>query len=86
MLFIVHATILTRKADILTNTHIFTTFFHKKTVLTASKAADGGRHHSIENCISIRHTKKGFYGSIFKITYKTLSLVKHEKYHILGTF
>ena len=29
MLFIVHAKFLTIKADLLTNTHIFTTFFRK---------------------------------------------------------
>ena len=55
----VHVQILTNKADILT-THLFLQHFPRKTVLTASQAADGGRHRYIENSISTISTKKGF--------------------------
>ena len=44
----VHVQILTNKADILT-THLFLQYFPRKTVLTASQAADGGRRRYIEN-------------------------------------
>ena len=47
MFFMFHAKSLTIKADILSNTHI-----SAKMVLTARKAADGGRRCDIENCIS----------------------------------
>ena len=57
MVLIVHAKILTKKADILTNTHIFTTFFRKN-------GFNG------EICISTRSTKKVFMGVSLKLRFR----------------
>ena len=55
----VYAKIFNIKADILTNTHILTTFFRKNGF---NGEITGGRHCYIENCISTRSTKKMFMG------------------------
>ena len=68
MVLIVHAKILTKKADILTKTHIFTTFF-RKNGFNGEITADGGRHCYIENCISTRSTKKVFMGVSLKLRF-----------------
>ena len=57
ILFMVHAKILTIKADLLKK-HIYLQHFSAKTVLMASKATNGDRRRFIENCISTRPTKK----------------------------
>ena len=40
-------------------------------LLTASHAAADGRYRYIENFITTRSTKKGFYVGIFRITFNT---------------
>ena len=63
MVLMVYAKIFTIKADILTNTHIFTTFFRKNSF-------NGDRHWFIENCISTRSTKKMLMGVSLKLRFR----------------
>ena len=83
MVFIVHAKILTKKADILTNKHIFTTFFRKNGF---NGKINRGRHCYIENCISTRSTIKVFMRVSLKLRFRPDFWQKHEKYHIFSHF
>ena len=82
----VHVQILRNKADLLT-THLFLQHFPRKTVLTASQAADGGRHRYIENSISTRCTKKVFMVVSLKLRLRHVIFGKNMKIiTYLGTF